>query len=137
MVAVITVVDANIVIAHLDADNALHEEASAALATIPKPERGIAAITRSEVLVAFARAGILDQGRAVFTNLGITTLPLPPADQWADSIATLRASTRLKTPDAIVLDAALRSHAAVASLDFALRRAAQGAGLPLVPPLLD
>lgn len=78
----------------------------------------------SETLVAFARAGRLDDARQTVIAMGVTVMPL--TDTIAERAAELRARhERLRLPDAIVLATAQELGGKLLSYD---RRLSQLAG---------
>ena len=125
------VVDASVLIAHLDENDALHERAvDALLATADQP-LACSPITLAEVLVGPARAGSLRHARSAITDLGVAEISL--RDDAASRLAELRAETALKMPDCCVLLAAVDGQAqAVLTFDDRLARAAQQRGLRVV-----
>lgn len=123
------VLDASVLIAHLDERDAHHEKASRLLAETGAAPLGAGTITLAETLVAPARAGRLDDVLAALDRLGVTELPL--GDGAPAQLALLRAETGCKLPDCCVLLAARESGGAVASFDSALVDAADGLGLPI------
>lgn len=120
------VLDASVLIAHLDSQDIHHGPASDLLAENATESFGASPLTLAEVLVGPARAGQLDRASAVLEQLHIENVPLP-----ADApvrLALLRASTALKLPDCVVLLAAETAAAAVASFDERLCTAAAQRG---------
>ena len=122
------VVDASVLIAHLDDRDALHVQAVDALLAVAERPLGCSPISLAEVLVGPAGAGRLDDARAAVAMLGVAEIPLP--EDAAARLATLRARTRLKLPDCCVLLAAQAANAArVLTFDDRLARAATELGL--------
>ena len=120
------VLDASVLIAHLDADDAHHAHADQLLAdTSPEP-LGASPITLAEVLVAPARTGRLDRANSALKRLGVTSVPLGVDAPLR--LAVLRAGTGLKLPDCCVLLAAETADASVATLDDRLATAARERG---------
>ncbi|MGH2946451.1 MAG: type II toxin-antitoxin system VapC family toxin [Solirubrobacteraceae bacterium] len=121
------VVDASVLIAHLDDRDALHERASALLIDAVDVPLGASPITLAEVLVGPGRANRLREAQAALDALEVHEIPLD-ADAAAQ-LASLRAATGLKLPDCCVLLAARQAGATVLSLDDRLTRAARDLGL--------
>ncbi|MGH8894147.1 MAG: type II toxin-antitoxin system VapC family toxin [Actinomycetes bacterium] len=95
------VLDASVLIAHLDGTDAHHGRARNLLLDAAAEELAVSSVTLAEVLVAPARSGRLDQAALALQRLGVRSVPLP-----ADSpvrLATLRAGTGLMMPDCCVL----------------------------------
>ena len=123
------VLDASVLIAHLDATDIHHERASALLRTAAAEALGASLITLAEVLVGPARAGEVDRGTALLHELGVTGVRL--LDDAPARLAVLRAGTALKLPDCCVLLAAEQTHGAVATFDDRLANAATDHGLAI------
>ena len=118
------VIDASVLIAHLDQNDAQHDRALDARLAPAEQTLGCRPITRAEVLVGPARAGRLGDARAAVTDLGVGEIPL--GDDAAARLASLRAETTLKMPDCCVLLAAEDAQAeAVLTFDVRLARAAE------------
>lgn len=121
------VLDASVLIAHLDGDDAHHERASALLAQVAAESLCASSITVAEVLVGPARAGHLDRATTVLDQLRVATQPLP--EDAPVRLAMLRAETNLKLPDCCVLLAAEQTHATVVTFDERLAAAAAERGM--------
>jgi predicted nucleic acid-binding protein len=130
----VIVLDASLLIAHLDGADLHHDQATAILLSAATDAEDVAAspITLAEVLVGPARAGRLDQALAALRQLGVASVDLP-TDAPAQ-LAELRAATGLKLPDCCVLLAATQTVAAVATFDAAVASAATRRGLALRTP---
>lgn len=121
------VLDASVLIGHLDARDPHHEEAKALLEASDAEPLGASAITLAETLVAPARAKRLDDAKTALERLGVQELDLgEDAPGW---LAQLRAETGRKLPDCCVLAAAQQHGGSVASFDGDLRKAARKLGL--------
>ena len=126
------VLDASVLIAHLDERDALHARAEEALERAASEPLGCSSITLAEVLVGPARSGQLDAAQAAMAELEIEEIPLG-ADA-AVRLATMRAEVGLRLPDCCVLLAADEAAAArvIVTFDDALARAAERAGFETV-----
>lgn len=122
--------DASVLIAHLDERDTHHERASRLLAETGAEPLGASTITLAETLVAPTRRGRLDDVLAALDRLGVTELPL--ADGASVQLARLRAETGCKLPDCCVLLAARENGGAVASFDSTLVDTADGLGLSVI-----
>jgi len=100
----VIVLDASVLIAHLDRNDALHVRAEAALDEAATEPFGSSTISLAEVLVGPARRDQLGAAQAAIEALGVTEIPLG-ADAPA-RLARLRAETGLKLPACCVLLAA-------------------------------
>ena len=98
----LTIVDASILIALLDADDGLHTVATAALLAHAGDELMIPASAYSEALVRPARVGRLEEAKAVVGDLLMEVVPL--SQPIAEAAAMLRARHQpLRLPDALVI----------------------------------
>jgi predicted nucleic acid-binding protein len=123
----VIVLDAGVLIAHLDESDDFHEDSNTLLGAVADEPLGASAITLAEVLVGPARAGRLDQATAALAQLEVAAITLG-ADAPA-RLATLRAGTNLKLPDCCVLLAAeQKGGAAVGTFDDRLAIAARKRG---------
>jgi predicted nucleic acid-binding protein len=115
------VVDAGVLIAHLDERDALHAQAVERLLAADEPF-GAGTLMLAEVLVGPARRGRLDDARAAVAALEVQEIPLGIGS--AGDLATLRAETGLKLPDCCVLLAARQARASgVLTFDERLAKA--------------
>jgi predicted nucleic acid-binding protein len=123
----VIVVDASVLIAHLDQHDALHSQAAERLLAAADRPLACSPITLAEVLVGPARLGRLDEARAAIATLAVAQVPLAP--DAAFRLAALRARTSLKLPDCCVLLAAETVAAAsVLTFDDRLSREAERLG---------
>ena len=121
------VLDANVLIAHLDERDAQHERAVERLLELAEQPLACSTITLAEVLVGPARHGRLDVARTAIAEIGVIEITL--AVDAAERLASLRAETSLKLPDCCVLIAAQDATAAgVLTFDDRLARAAMQLG---------
>ncbi len=128
------VIDASILIAHLDPTDAHHTAATALLRDTIDEDRGMSVLTIAECLVRPVRAGVAATVERALDRLEIAALSLD-ADQ-ARQLAETRAQTGLRMPDAVVIHAALTRGGGVASADAGLRDAARACGLRVLPTSL-
>lgn len=121
------ILDASVLIAHLDRNDAHHERAERLLRENQGRALAASTITLAEVLVAGARTGQLRELREAIERLGVTE-QLSGADAHV-RLAELRAKTGHKLPDCCVLLAAKEIGGVVASFDAALIDAAKSLNL--------
>jgi len=123
------VLDASVLIAQLDQDDALHAAARERLRTAVKQrfDFGASTITIAEVLVSPTSSGTLRTARAALRALTVVELPLP--SDAAERLAALRVETGLKLPDCCVLLAAEATDGAVLTFDERLASVAAERGL--------
>jgi predicted nucleic acid-binding protein len=123
----VIVLDASVLIAHLDAADVHHQRATELLVNAADETLGASPLTLAEVLVGPARAGTIDAARAALAELAVVVVPLN--DEAPARLAVLRATSRLRLPDCCVLLAAETEHAGVATFDDKLADAATQFGL--------
>ena len=121
------VLDASVLIGHLDGKDAHHERAGRLLLNAADEPLGASPITVAEVLVGPARAGLLERAATALRQLEVTGVRLE--DDAPVRLAVLRADTGLKLPDCCVLLAAEQTQGALATLDDRLVTAATKRGL--------
>ena len=112
------VVDASVVIAYLDSNDAHHHAAVEVLADAVPP-LVIHPVTAAEVLMAPARRGVAESVWADLIAIGIEVdrSPIDPMQ-----LAELRVATGCKMPDCCVLALASTRKASVATFDARLAR---------------
>jgi predicted nucleic acid-binding protein len=124
----VIVVDASVLIAHLDERDALHARAVDVLLEVADRRLGCSPITLAEVLVGPARRDRLAAARAAVAELEVEEIPL--GEEAPARLAALRAESGLKMPDCCVLLAAQDAAAeAVLTFDDALAREVERLGL--------
>lgn len=122
------VLDACVVIAHLDANDVHHGRATRLLADLGVQPTTMSPLSRAEVLVAPARAGRRRAVEDAMAQMDIDVDDLP--GDAAGQLAELRAHTGLRLPDCCVLLTAERhGPAEIATFDARLARAATERGL--------
>lgn len=121
------VLDASVLIAHLDSGDPHHAGAQGLLEASGEELLGASAITLAETLVSPARAGRLPDAEAALRRLGVSELVL--GERIPGRLAQLRADVGLKMPDCCVLLAAQKHAGIVASFDSDLLVAARKLGL--------
>ena len=114
------VADASVLIGWLDDEDAHHGEAIDVLASVDRFV--VHPLTLAEVLVHPARGGREDEVVARLEAVGmmVSSRPLDPV-----GLARLRATTRLKMPDCVVLACAHTHGLGVATFDESLQAAAE------------
>lgn len=120
------VLDASVLIAHLDTADTHHERAHAVLSDAADEPFGASPLTLAEVLVGPARAGQLDRATAALDQLEVDRVGLD--DDAPSRLAVLRAGTGLSLPDCCVLLATEQTRGAVATFDQRLASAARERG---------
>jgi len=126
----VIVLDASVLIGHLDARDPHHEPATRLLGESDNEPLGASAITLAETLVAPARAEQLDEAKTALVRLGVQELGL--GEDVPTQLAKLRDETGRKLPDCSVLAAARRHEGSVASFDDGLCKAARRLGLAVI-----
>ncbi len=129
----ITVLDASVLIAFFNSDDAHHEAALDILDAAADDDLLLSSISLAEVLVGPARSGNEESVLRALGRLEVDEEVLP-ADA-AVQLARLRARTGLKLPDCCVLLAAQTASAqAVATFDARLAQVARERGLRATGP---
>ena len=124
------VLDASVVIAHLAASDAHHARATAFFREHPDAEFIVHNLTLTEILVGPTRVGRALEVTRALASLGIDEWA-PPAG-GAARLAQLRVDSGLKLPDCCVLDAAIETGSALATLDERLAGAARALRLTVI-----
>ena len=124
------VLDASVLIGHLDGSDPHHPAARALLEGSDGRPLGASAISLAETLVAPARVDRLDEAEAALRRLGVAELDLGP--EAPARLARLRADTGRKLPDCCVLLAAQEHKGAIASFDHELAKTARGLGIEVI-----
>ena len=113
-----TVLDASVLIAHLEPADRRHERATRLLLAHQADEFAASVISLAEIYVGAARANrVADVERAI-ARLRVAAVPLPATA--ARRLAEIRTTTNLKMPDCCVIHAAEQHHATVATFDSVL-----------------
>jgi predicted nucleic acid-binding protein len=123
----VIILDASVLIAHLDGSDRHHAKARNLLETNSGESLGASPITLAETLVSPARADRLGDAQAALQRLGVQELPL--REGAPGRLAEMRAEVGLKMPDCCVLLAAQDHEGIVASFDSDLLTAARKLGL--------
>jgi len=123
----VIVLDASVLIAHLDSGDAHHERATRLLLSVADDQLAVSPLTMAEVLVGPARAHQLERVQAVLRDLDVATVAL--TEDAPVRLATLRAGTNLRLPDCCVLLAAATVEGTVATFDAHLAVAAGSLGI--------
>lgn len=121
------VLDASVLIAHLESTDAHHRRATQLLLNAADEQLAASPLTLAEVLVGPAHLNRIDRVEAVLRDLELTTVAL--SEDAPARLASLRASTRLRLPDCGVLLAAESTGACIATFDDRLAAAATTLGL--------
>jgi predicted nucleic acid-binding protein len=121
------VLDASILIGHLDASDSHHDRAEVLLANSGNEDLITSVVTLAEVLVGPSRSGIVDRALIALEQLGVTAVAIEPTG--ALRLALLRTETGLKLPDCCLLLTAEQADAALASFDLRLAAAARDRGV--------
>ena len=120
------VLDACVMIAFLDPDNAHNERAAEIFMNFADDRFGTSPITMAEVLTGLLQHGRMAAIAPMLRELAIDSITLPP--DAAIRLAKLRASTSLQLPGCCVLLAAEQTTAVVATFDQRLATAAAELG---------
>lgn len=125
-----TLLDADVLIAHLNPDDAQHLRAVHRLeAAAARGPLAASVLTVAEVLVHPTSAGLGEQAYAALKAMDVTVLDIP-ADA-AVQLASLRAMIGRRMPDCCVLLAAARTGGVVLTFDEKLRGSAAELGISI------
>lgn len=124
------VLDANVLIGFLDANDPHHAASVALLERRFADGFATSVLTVAEALVHPTKADRQDAALSALTRIGVRILPIEPAD--ASALARVRSTYPLRMPDAVALHAALKIGAGLATFDEALAAAAERAGVVVV-----
>ncbi len=121
------ILDASVLVAHLDGGDAHHERAVNLLLEAVQEEFRASPITLAEVLTGPARTGALDRARAALAAIGVRSTGMD--DDAPEKLAVIRAATGLKMPDCCVVLAAEEEASELATFDDRLAAAARVRGI--------
>lgn len=121
------VVDASVLIAHLDGSDPHHGRATELLKSLAGEEWRSSVLTLAEVFVGPARAGRLTDAVEAVNALAVSAVPL--TDVAPAELAMRRATSGLRLPDCCVLLAAEQNMAGIATFDDRLAEVAASRGV--------
>jgi predicted nucleic acid-binding protein len=124
------VLDASVLIAHLNASDQHHVRAHGLLEAIVDEPWGASDVTLAEALVTPARVGHLEAVESALVALDVQEVPL--GSGASGRLAEMRAEVGLKMPDCCALLAAENNEAALATFDAQLISAAEKLGVAVV-----
>jgi predicted nucleic acid-binding protein len=123
----VIVFDAGVLIAHLDPDDVFHSAATGFMEECEDFDFGASALTVAECLVHAVAAGRSTTVLGAFERLTLVQFDVNVGDAYG--VAEVRAATKLRMPDAVVLFTAERHGAELATTDHVLARAAAARGV--------
>ena len=121
------VLDANVLIGFLDADDPHHRAAAELLERRFADGFASSVLTVAEALVHPTRVDRQDAALTALLSIGVRVLPLAASD--ASELARVRNSYRLRMPDAVALHTAIRTGSELATFDETFIVAAGRAGV--------
>ena len=121
------VLDANVVIGFLDANDPHHQASLDLLERHFVEGFGCSVLTIAEALVHPTRVDRQDAALASLTRIGVQLIPLDTSD--AIALADVRSTYRLRMPDAVALLTAMQFGSDLATFDAGLAAAAERAGV--------
>lgn len=127
----IIVLDASVLIAHLNGEDAHHAVAEAFFTENAGAEFLMHTVNVAEILVVPMRMHRAEQAARMLHGMGIAEWNHEPGE--ARHLAELRVETDLRMPDVCALDTALRNSAALATFDARLAKAARRLGVRVFP----
>lgn len=130
--AEVVVLDASALIALVSSSDPHHKWALEMFRDTASFDLQMTALSQAEALVHPARNGKLDKFMKTFSALALVVTPIEGSD--ASKLATLRATTTLKMPDACVLHQAMKVKGSIATTDNQLAQAAKSKGIGVFSP---
>jgi len=127
---VTTVLDASVLIAAVEPTDAHHARAVQIMTASGAGGMAVHLLTLAEVLVGAVKNGVGPQVEAAVAAAGVVTVPGDTVSALA--VATTRAVSGLKLPDAVVLATAQTLGADLATFDTTLAAQASAAGLVVI-----
>lgn len=122
--------DASVLIAVSDPDDAHHDQAAGFFrSSLFERNLVVHPFNISEAAVRPSQAGLADRVRGLWGFLGVRVTKVDDDQPWR--LASLRVSTGLGLPDCCVLDTARQTSSAVATFDSRLARQAEQLGVDL------
>ena len=128
----LVVLDAGVLIALLDSTDAHHDWALGLFNETLSDEWTMSALTYAEVMVYPQQAGRLREFKKSVAGLNLDIRGMDGED--AETLASLRAQTGLKMPDAVVVNLAATSAANLATTDKTVAQQAMKHGLHVLSP---
>jgi len=119
-----------VLIGLFDATDANHSRAEQLMLKHADEPLTLSVLTLTEFLVRPALMGLASQAEALINDMGIIVSPLLDPD--AKHLSSVRASTGLKLPDAVVLWLAQSSSAKLMTIDEHLVKAAVQVGIEVL-----
>lgn len=130
--AAVIVLDAGALIALFDSRDTHHDWALDVFVQTAGDELVMSTLTYAEVLVHPIRENRVNIFESSIEHLGVRFHPIDATD--ARRLADVRATSKLKMPDAVVLSTGLAESATIATTDEALSAAARKSGLKVLHP---
>ena len=126
------VFDANVIIALYEDTDVHHSWAVDCFTLLQAHDFVLSPLTYAEVLVSPEREKVAAKFVKNISrmDLEITTLGI----EHAHDLASVRVETKLRMPDAVVLQTAIERDAAIATTDSQLAKAARERGIPVYQP---
>jgi predicted nucleic acid-binding protein len=126
----VIILDANVIIGFLDANDPHHSAALRVLENHSAEGYGASVLTVAEALVHPTKHGQQDRVAAELNAIGLTILQLGNND--APLLARIRARYQVRMPDTVALHAALTTGSRLATFDASLATAAREAGITVI-----
>lgn len=130
--AEVVVLDASALIALVSSTDPHHQWALKMFRDTASFDLQMTSLSQAEAMVHPARSGKLDKFQKMLTAFGLEVTPIEASD--ANKLATLRANTTLKMPDACVLHQAMKINGSIATTDSNLARVAKSKGVGVLAP---
>lgn len=131
----IVILDASALIALYKQGDVHHEWAREIFFQTAEDKFVMSTLSFTEALVHPQSTGTTEQFLANTRGLEVRFVPISEAD--CVPLASIRAETRLKMPDAVVLYTAIKESAIIATTDSGLAKTAAKFGVEVLSPLAD
>jgi hypothetical protein len=128
----VVVLDASALIALVSSQDTHHAWALELFRDTATFNLHMSALTQAEVMVHPARAGQLKKFQKLIAGLGLEITPIESTD--SEKLASLRAKSSLKMPDAVVLHQAMKVNGSIATTDLKLALTAKDHGVGVFQP---
>jgi predicted nucleic acid-binding protein len=130
--AQVVVLDASALIALVSSSEPHHDWALEMFLETSSFDLQMTCLTQAEVMVHPHRANKIEKFMKLIDGLNLEITPIEAAD--ASQLASLRATTNLKMPDAVILSQAMKVSGSIATTDQALAKVARSKGVGVFHP---
>jgi len=130
--AQVVVLDASALIALVSSNEPHHEWALEMFLETSSFDLQMTCLTQAEVMVHPQRANKIEKFLKLIAGLNLEITPIEAAD--ASQLASIRATTNLKMPDAVIVSQAMKVNGSIATTDQTLAQVARSKGVGVFHP---